>query len=72
MPGGNDPYLLPNGTLRNKLGLTDPDELQRAENRITAARGALLERDLPKPPFTFETLKAIHFELFQDVYAWAG
>ena len=72
MPGGNDPYLLPNGTLRNKLGLTNQDELQRAENRITAARGALLERDLPGPPFTFDTLKAVHFELFQDVYAWAG
>lgn len=72
MPGGDDPYLLPNGTLRNKLGITDQDELQQAESRITAARGALLERDLPKPPFTFDTLRAIHRELFQDVYAWAG
>ena len=72
MPGSADPYLLPNGTLKNKLGLIDPGELHKAENRITAARGALLQLNLPQPPFTFGTLQAIHLELFQDLYDWAG
>ena len=72
MTGGADPYLLPNGTLKNKLGLADADELQKAEDRITAARGALLNLDLPGPPFGFGTLQAMHHALFQDLYNWAG
>ena len=71
-PDPDDPYLLPNGTLRNTLGLTSQADLQREENDITAARGAFLEARLPKPPFTFETLRSIHRELFQDIYSWAG
>ena len=59
MSGRADPYLLPNGTLRNKLGLTSEDDLQKAENRLTAGRAALLTANLPKPPFTFDTLRSI-------------
>ncbi|MDL2273312.1 hypothetical protein LJC34_01995 [Oscillospiraceae bacterium OttesenSCG-928-G22] len=28
---GNDPYLQDNGTLKNKLGITDPKKLKQAE-----------------------------------------
>lgn len=72
MSGAADPYVLPNGTLRSKLGLTSQDELEKAETRITAAHAAVIEANLPKPPFTFDTLRSIHHELFQDLYAWAG
>lgn len=65
MPNGGDIYLLPNGTLRNKLGLTDQGELQQAENRITAARGALPERDLLGQPHPFRpTAKCRHWTGF--------
>ena len=70
MPRSDDPYLQPNGTLRNKLGITDQALLSLAE--APSARAKLLELNLPPPPFSFDTLRAIHHELFQDVYAWAG
>ena len=72
MPRSDDPYLQPNGTLRNKLGITDQAPLSLAEADLVAARAKLLELNLPPPPFSFDTLRAIHHELFQDVYAWAG
>jgi len=69
---GADPYLQPNGTLRNKLGITGARELLQRETDRALLRAAVLESNLPRPPFTFETLKAIHHTLFQDVYDWAG
>ena len=72
MPRSDDPYLQPNGTLRNKLGITDQALLSLAEADLVAARAKLLELNLPRPPFSFDTLKVIHHELFQDVYTWAG
>ena len=68
MPQRDDPYLQPNGTLRNKLGITDQALLSLAEADLVAARAKLLELNLPRPPFSFDTLKVIHHELFQDVY----
>ena len=72
MSGADDPYLLPNGTLRNKLGIADASRLGAAEGDLVAVRERLLRDRLPGPPFTFGTLKAVHHDLFQDVYAWAG
>ena len=72
MPEADDPYLLPNGTLRNKLGITNPEALARAENGFVTARTSELSERLPRAPFTFETLRGIHRSLFQDVYDWAG
>ena len=67
-----DPYCYPGTTvLRNKLDIRDPEFLQRAQDDLAAARYAGLTACLPKPPFTFDTLKSIHRELFQDVYDWA-
>ncbi|MGY3204664.1 hypothetical protein [Streptomyces sp. TE5632] len=44
----NDPYAMPNGVLRNKLGITDPRLLAAAEADITRARLVMLaERPLP-------------------------
>lgn len=44
----NDPYAMPNGVLRNKLGITDHQLLDAAEADITRARLVMLtERPLP-------------------------
>ncbi|MCX4761571.1 hypothetical protein OG562_11385 [Streptomyces sp. NBC_01275] len=56
----NDPYAMPNGVLRNKLGITDHQRLAAAEADITRARLAMLaERPTPErssdvapPPLT--------------------
>jgi fido (protein-threonine AMPylation protein) len=43
-----DPYSLPNGTLRNRLGIDDAKALEAAEADITGARlVALGQNDLP-------------------------
>ena len=73
MPPSDNPYLYPGTTtLKNKLGIRDPEALERAQDERAAARYAILERNLPQPPFTFETLKEAHRQLFGSVYEWAG
>ena len=67
-----DPYLLPNGTLRNKLGIIDQGKLTAAEADLAAIMERQLRLALPQPPFTFDTLKHIHKMLFSDIYDWAG
>jgi cell filamentation protein len=56
-------------TLRNKLGIIDPDELDAFERRMVAARAA---EGVPIGDFDLTHLRAIHRHLFQDVYDWAG
>lgn len=68
----SDPYVLDNGTLRNRLGVEDAAELSEREDQLTAARQAILIRRGLEPPFDFERLKEIHRFVFQDVYEWAG
>lgn len=73
MPPNDDLYLYPGTTtLKNKLGIRDPEALERAQDERAAARYAILERNLPTPPFTFETLRETHRQLFGSVYEWAG
>ena len=66
----DDPYLYP-GTpvLRNRLGLTDPDQLDKVERRLVAQR---IAEGAPTGGFDLTHLRAIHRHLFQDIYAWAG
>lgn len=68
-----DPYIDPStGVLRNKVGATDEGTLAKAEGALTYARAAeLLERP-PTPTGDLAELRAIHRQLFQDVYDWAG
>lgn len=68
----DDPYALPNGTLRNRLGATTPEQLSVLEANLSTVRARAIAVSLPGPPFTFETLRDIHRSLFQDVYEWAG
>lgn len=55
--------------LKNKLGLRNAADLDRAERRLVTLR---LMEDLPSGDFDLAHLQAIHHHLFQDVYAWAG
>lgn len=70
MPG----YTLADGiTLKNRLGATSYDQLERAETDFVAARLLQLELGGVVPGrFDAAHLKAIHRHLFQDIYEWAG
>jgi cell filamentation protein len=67
-----DPYEIAPGVLRNKLGITDVDELGRVERAAAAQRAAALEQHPIHGKFDFAHLQAIHEHLLQDVYDWAG
>jgi cell filamentation protein len=63
-------YFYPGtNVLRNKLGVQDREELQRAENRLVEQR---IRMGCPEGNFDLTHLQAIHRHLFQDVYEWAG
>jgi len=64
--------LADSSTLKNKLGLTDPDQLDQLEAELVAGRIAEIEAQPIAGNFDAEHLKAIHQHLFQDVYEWAG
>lgn len=65
-----DPYLYPDTQiLINKLNIRDDELLQQMEVNLVALR---LKEDLPKGQFDYTHLKALHYHLFQDLYAWAG
>ncbi len=66
----DDPYVYPGTTvLKNKLGIRDSAELDRAERKLAAQR---LSEGAPTGDFDLAHLCAIHHHLFQDVYDWAG
>jgi cell filamentation protein len=68
-----DPYLLADAkVLRNLLGITDAETLQRAEADITAVRLLTVDGAVAALPFDFERLLAIHKHIFGDIYDWAG
>ncbi|WP_129661193.1 Fic/DOC family protein [Rothia halotolerans] len=68
-----DPYIDPEtGTLRNLVGARTPAELAGAEGDLVFARMVQLAEHPPEPTGDLAELQAIHRQLFQDVYAWAG
>ena len=73
---GGDRYLDPDsGILRNKLGISAQDELERAETAyvalaITELNFHPIEESISGPDFGY--LIAIHQKLFKEVYDWAG
>jgi cell filamentation protein len=65
-----DDYCYPGTTvLKNKLDLTDADELGAFEAEVSDARA---DEELPAGDLNFAHFKAVHGHLFQDVYDWAG
>jgi cell filamentation protein len=61
--------------LRNRVGAQTLDELRDAENDLVEARVIEL-RETPdlvgERTYDLAYLGAIHRQLFQDVYTWAG
>lgn len=71
-----DGYLIEPGSsvLRNKVGARTVDELRDAENDLVEYRLAEF-RERPRlvaRTYDADHLKALHRQLFQDVYEWAG
>jgi len=66
-------YCYPDSfVLINKLNITDASVLEDAEREITALRTALLLDNHLPGNFDAQHLKAMHKELFGDLYKWAG
>jgi len=68
-----DPYVDPDtGILKNLAGIQDAALLEEYEGEMSIIRQfELSENPLPSS-FDLNHLRAIHRQLFQDVYAWAG
>ena len=59
--------------LVNKVGITQLDDLQSAEEQALAkAYGRLLREVRTDTPMTCDLLRHIHAAVFGDVYEWAG
>lgn len=69
----DDIYCYPGSSvLKNKLNLLEQNQLDAFEADITLARIVSIENEPVVGVFDFEHLKKIHYEIFQDIYDWAG
>lgn len=69
----NDPYLIPGtGVFRNKLSITDENELKHVEAQVTAVELAILERTPMRGNYNLAHMQAIHRAVFGSLYPWAG
>ena len=67
-----DPYIIDKeGTLKNKLGITDYDKLKLAEQDITAVKFLNIDNAFGNK-FDVDYFRAIHKHIFEDVFDWAG
>jgi cell filamentation protein len=67
-----DITILGTTTLKNKLGITDPQLLATAEADFTAFRLADLRTAPVRGGFDSVHLQEIHHHVYQDLYDWAG
>lgn len=66
-----DPYTNDNGVLRNKLNITDYDELKKSEADIGFLK--LISVDsVDKGSYDENLIKRIHKHIFEDIFEWAG
>ena len=68
-------YTDAKGVYRNKLGITDTQQLKRVEYELTTNRSSeILEQKVlgHVQGYGLARHQAIHRHLFQDVYEWAG
>ena len=69
----SDPYSVEGAdVLKNKLGITDAEELRKAERRLTATRIIELRQKPIQGKLDLDHLTKVHKYIFQDVYKWAG
>lgn len=66
-----DPYIQENGTLKNKLGISDYDKLTLAEKDITFSKFLNVKRTF-RTKFDISYIKSIHKHIFEDIFDWAG
>lgn len=66
-----DPYIQENGTLKNKLGISNYDELNLAERDITFSKFLDIKRTF-RSKFDISYIKSIHKHIFEDIFDWAG
>jgi cell filamentation protein len=67
-----DITILGTRTLKNNLGITDPQQLATAEADLTAFRLAELRTAPVRGGFDSLHLQEIHHHVYQDLYDWAG
>ena len=67
-----DITILGTTTLKNNLGITDPQQLATAEADLTAFRLAELQTAPIRGGFDSLHLQEIHHHVYQDIYDWAG
>ena len=67
-----DITILGTSTLKNKLGITDAEQLATAEADLTAFRLAELRTAPIRGGFDSLHLQEIHRHVYQDLYDWAG
>jgi cell filamentation protein len=67
-----DITILGTTTLKNNLGITDPQQLATAEADLTAFRLAELRTAPIRGGFDSLHLQEIHRHVYQDLYDWAG
>lgn len=66
-----DPYIQENGTLKNKLGITEYKELNDAEKDIGFVKLIDIGESF-KQKYDVEYIKSIHRHIFEDIFDWAG
>ncbi|AZD33805.1 Cell filamentation protein fic [Pseudomonas chlororaphis subsp. aurantiaca] len=67
----NDHYCYPKSSvLKNKLNIQDMEALEAAEREITAV--TLDGVEYVAPPYSLESFKLLHRQLFSALYTWAG
>lgn len=68
-----DPYVYEEtGTLKNKLGIKDYEELRKAEADISFVKLLTVDRDVECSKFDLDYVKNIHKYILDDIYEWAG
>ncbi len=68
-----DEYFIPGtNVLKNKLGITDEEELKSKEAEITFEKLIELHQHPIGMNFDADHLRAIHYYLFSDIYPFAG
>ena len=68
-----DPYVYEDtGTLINKLGIKDYEELRKAEADISFVKLLTVDNEVDCHKFDLEYVKNIHKYILDDIYDWAG
>lgn len=67
-----DPYTYDNGTLRNRFGITNAEDLTAVEADLSLQRIAEIETAGLPGAFDLAHLRLVHRRIFGDLYEWAG